>query len=236
MEEQTIRLTPEQTLEAICADFRQYDPQMMLFAEVMRLVAGPDWTLVREPGRDGAWVRVENRRNRQWLEGQKLIAYMCDMLRRLRPGPQDLAAAAARVFHTRTQVVEQPGSGATIIQIRTGMEAFVCRQCGQCCKNLDYRYEITTEDVLRWEKAGRGDILEWVGVTRHRDGRRTYQIWVVPGTNRIAKTCPFLRAEPTTDRVLCSIHADKPDICRNYPVSRKHALMTGCPGFSNQRR
>jgi uncharacterized membrane protein YhaH (DUF805 family) len=55
--------------------------------------------------------------------------------------------------------------------------------------------------------------------------------WVIPGTNEFAPSCPFLKRGGSPHQWICSIHDVKPDICRNYPVSRKHALMTGCPGF-----
>ena len=32
-------------------------------------------------------------------------------------------------------------------------------------------------------------------------------------------------------RSVCTIQDVKPGICRQYPSSRKHAVMTGCPGF-----
>ena len=232
MDHHTIRLTPEQTLDAICADFRQYDPQMLLFAEVTRLLEGEDGALVRESGKEGAWVRVKSHRNRQWMQGRALIEHLCATLRAHNPDPRMLAAIAARVFQTRACLEEQPDIGEPCIVIHTGMEAFSCRQCGQCCTVLDYRNEVTAADVARWREKDCGHILEWVGTTRRKDGSTTYQIWVDPATNRVAVPCPFLKKDAAANRKLCSIHDDKPDICRNYPVSRKHARMTGCPGFS----
>ena len=78
---------------------------------------------------------------------------------------------------------------------------------------------------------GRDDVLKWVGVYRNDRNRTVYRIWTIPGTRRLASVCPFLEHEPTENHWLCQIHEVKPTICRNYPVSRKHALMTGCPGF-----
>ncbi|OQY08333.1 MAG: hypothetical protein B6I22_00910 [Desulfobacteraceae bacterium 4572_123] len=49
--------------------------------------------------------------------------------------------------------------------------------------------------------------------------------------NMIHRSCPFLKKIPSENRRLCAIHDIKPAICRQYPVSRKHALITGCPGF-----
>jgi Fe-S-cluster containining protein len=52
-----------------------------------------------------------------------------------------------------------------------------------------------------------------------------------PGTREFAEACPFLQQKPAENRWICRIHNVKPQICRNYPVSRKHAVMTGCSGF-----
>ena len=40
---------------------------------------------------------------------------------------------------------------------------FTCKQCGNCCLNLNAYYTCVGEDDVRqWRKAGRFDILEWV--------------------------------------------------------------------------
>ena len=85
--------------------------------------------------------------------------------------------------------------------------------------------------LLYWEQTGRSDVLEWVGAFK-KDGRETvYRIWMKPGTRTFAETCPFLQKIPHENKWICRIHDVKPRICREYPVSRKHAIMTGCPGF-----
>ena len=40
MKSETVFLTREQAVEAVCRDFRQYAPQLLLFCEVLRLVSG----------------------------------------------------------------------------------------------------------------------------------------------------------------------------------------------------
>jgi len=95
----------------------------------------------------------------------------------------------------------------------------------------DYYNEITVEDVKRWQAMDRNDILEWVAAVESA-GQTTYRAWVRPGTGQPVSQCPFLRQHPTENRWSCGIHAVKPAVCRDYPLSRKHAHMTGCRGFS----
>jgi Fe-S-cluster containining protein len=88
----------------------------------------------------------------------------------------------------------------------------------------------TDEDIAMWQNAGRKDILEWVDpiqVGTHF----VYDIWINPVTGDDVKRCPWLRKLPNQDKYICRIHDLKPEHCRNYPRSRKHALKTGCKGF-----
>ncbi len=228
MEKETLFLTIDQTLEAIRRDFKQYEPQVLLFAELLRLISDGQSAFKREPGEEGIWIRPPGGSHMRFLEGAALVDYMCTLIGKLkeRADPALMADVAGRVFQTRVR-----RAGPDEFGIETGMERFACRQCGRCCRDLDYHAEVTAEDVARWRIQDRTDILKWVGVTRHRDGRQTYRIWVAPGTNRFAEPCPFLSKVATRNAWECRIHEVKPLICRAYPVSRKHALMTGCPGF-----
>ena len=96
---------------------------------------------------------------------------------------------------------------------------------------LDYHNDVTAGDVARWQQADRTDIMDWVGVFRKNGQNTIYRIWMKPGTREFAETCPFLQKKPHKNQWFCQIHDAKPQICRQYPVSKKHALMTGCPGF-----
>ncbi len=227
----TIHLTFDQALEAVCRDLRQYEPQVLLMCEIMRVLSGSESIVQRDADGKGVWLSSGGRDNPQWFDNAELPELVCRWLNARGAEPSLLEAVCSRVFQTRVRRAVDPKSGCSGFAIDTGMEGFACRQCGQCCRNLDYRNEVTAEDVQRWKEAGRRDILKWVGTARRPDGRRAYQIWVVPGTNRFAEVCPFLRHRSARNRWVCRIHEVKPAICRNYPVSRKHGLMTGCRGF-----
>jgi Fe-S-cluster containining protein len=234
MEYRTIFLSLDEAVEAIQIDFRQYAPQWMLFSAVLKLISQEKAYIAAEPANNGAWLREARRPAMRWLDGPALIDYMCQAIAATHWTPERLASVCSRVFQNRAVVDSDTRSGAMGIRIRTGMEAFACSQCGRCCRNLDYHSELTAEDFDRWNALGRQDILNWVGVFNADGGKkRSYRIWMTPGTRKLARTCPFLKKVPAENRWICAIHDVKPAICRHYPVSRKHATMTGCPGFTS---
>jgi Fe-S-cluster containining protein len=111
-------------------------------------------------------------------------------------------------------------------------DGFKCRQCGHCCINVSGAFSAcaTDADMKRWEAAGRDDILAWVDPIAVGD-ERVYDIWINPKTGEDVQRCPWLRKIRGTERYVCRIHDLKPDHCRKYPKSRRHADETGCPGY-----
>jgi Fe-S-cluster containining protein len=231
MNGETIFLTSEQALKAVFHDFRGYGPQPMLFCEVLRMRFGQDLIYKREAGKEGLWISG-GPLSMRWLEGDDLVEFMCRTVEQAQFPPERLAALCTLVFQTRCRMGHHPDHGHTGIFVHTDMEAFECRKCGECCRSLAYHDGMTAEDAAYLKKRGRRDVLQWVRMTPSADGRTVYRIWVKPGTNQYERPCPFLKREPSSDRWRCDIHEVKPQICRSYPVSRKHALMTGCPGFA----
>jgi len=229
MENESLFLTSEQVLKAVCLDFRGYGPQPMLFCEVLRAIFGDDVAYRRETGKDGLWISMAGQHRMRWLEGVELIEFMCKAVTEARLTEDVLASICRRVFQTPCQ--PETCAGLSGIRVQMDMESFSCHQCGRCCSQLDYHDGITAEDMKRLKELGREDVLKWVGVSKTSAGQTGYRMWLRPGTNAYAHPCPFLKQGPTNEQRLCAIHDVKPQICRNYPVSRKHALMTGCPGF-----
>ena len=233
-DKERIHMTRDRIVASICNDFHQYAPQILLFCEIIRLISDEHTVVKRIPDRpNGIWIKMVGARHMRWLEGPDLVEYMCTLLKTKDLSARMLAAVASRVFQTRVTLSEGTETGQNGFVLETGMEGFECRQCGHCCQSLDYRYEITEADVARWQASGRTDIMEWVGVFKGAHHETIYQIWVTPGTRQRAQTCPFLKKEARSKRWICLIHDAKPAICRQYPVGRKHALMTGCPGFDD---
>ncbi len=110
---------------------------------------------------------------------------------------------------------------------------FICKQCGNCCLNLSGAESTCASeaDVRMWEAAGRDDILAWVDPIRLGDQLIAYDIWVNPRTGDDVVRCPWLQKVRGSQTYICQIHDLKPEHCRNYPISREHAELTGCPGF-----
>jgi Fe-S-cluster containining protein len=114
-----------------------------------------------------------------------------------------------------------------------GLKGFKCKQCGNCCLNIDEAYQghATEADMELWESELRLDILKWVGVIPLGKGRYAYDRWISPRTGDYVYRCPWLRKLPNQDKYICRINDVKPEACRIYPRTRKHAKETGCKGF-----
>lgn len=227
----SIFLTTEKALAAVCRDLRQYEPQVLLICQLLRILPNGPGTVHRETGAQGAWIKQEQSAHMRWLEGAELIEFACHTLTASNLNAKSLAPVCSMVFRTMTRPEVDPETGLDGIRIDTGMEGFTCRQCGACCRKLNYSEELTESDVKRWRDEGRNDILDWVGTTTNSSGVKVYRMWVAPGTCHITQSCPFLTPIPHENRSKCLIQEVKPQICCSYPMSRKHALMTGCPGF-----
>ncbi len=232
-EKERIFLTREEALSAVLTDLRQYRPQKRLFMDLCDGVFGRGTVVVQDHRRDGLWMSSSRSRSMRFVSMSDLGERLCREMERIRPPPAWLADLCGRVFDTAAFSGRGHGSGSRKwgIWLETGMETFACSQCGRCCRTLDYHRELSLEDYRTWRRLGRTDILERVKVFR-RNGRITsFGIWLEPGTDRFSEVCPWLRKLPKKDRWNCGIHKVRPEICRQYPGSRKHGRMTGCSGF-----
>ncbi|NIQ94442.1 MAG: YkgJ family cysteine cluster protein [Desulfuromonadales bacterium] len=88
-----------------------------------------------------------------------------------------------------------------------------CLACGECCRQFSWHLKASENDLERWRRLGRNDLLERVN--------RLGWIWVDPVTAERLPVCPFLE-EIEPDTAICSIHAIKPDICRAYPTAEQY--------------
>jgi Fe-S-cluster containining protein len=229
---ESIFLTIDEAVRAICIDFRQYPPQTMLFAGIIPIISNNAVHLKRESGKDGAWINQAKQHNMRWMDGPELIDYVCEAISRAQWTPERMARICSRVFQTKVVAIHKDRDPCNAgVRIETNMETFSCHQCGNCCRSLDYHEELTDADVQNWKASGRDDLLKWVVTINPDDSYPSYRIWASPKTGRIVETCPFLKKDHTSNRWQCRIHDAKPGICRQYPTSRKHALMTGCLGF-----
>ena len=92
---------------------------------------------------------------------------------------------------------------------------------------------VPTPPHFELSPSGWGDILEWVEIFDF-DGEEAFgDLWISPKTGEEVYQCPWLRKRPLKDTYKCRIHETKPEHCRSYPKSKKHALTTGCKRFGN---
>ncbi len=231
-EKDRIFLLPDEAIAAIREDFAQYPPQPILFLSLCSSIFGAG-QVVKDNGRRGAWIRSGSHGRMQLIEYRALGDLICSELEKQPPPVPQLAAVCRMVFQTRATAGQARGLEG--IWVETGMEGFACIQCGRCCAQIGYPKSAGEADVARWRAAGRNDILRWVGLKRQRKGAGGCRIWIEPGTNRPVDRCPWLMRQPGSHRYQCAIHEVKPDICRLYPGSRKHAAMTGCRGFGGEK-
>jgi Fe-S-cluster containining protein len=223
-----IFLLPEEVLAAVREDFAQYPPQRLLLTNLAALLLGPGQTVADRNDR-GVWIRVGRRGKMRLVEHRQLAEMICEAMASDLPPLPRLAVICRMVFHERAEAGQVDGADG--IWVETGMKGFSCLRCGHCCLNVGYPREAEEEDVQEWKAAGRDDILRWVGIERQFGSQRSYRIWIDPVSGRPADRCPWLVRVPGSHLSGCAIQEVKPDICRLYPGSRKHASMTGCRGF-----
>ena len=111
---------------------------------------------------------------------------------------------------------------------------FECRRCGQCCRNLvdAYRGCVSDADLARWRRGGHSELLARVESLELGPGNTLHLAWLDPETGEEVDACPWLDQDPASGLSGCRIEAVKPDHCRRFPQNRRHAIGTGCPGYS----
>ena len=225
-------LTREEAVAAIRIDLQQYETQTGLLCELFPAIMGADAVAVPDDDPHRVWIKSKARGPMRPVSSDELAGTLFSKMATVETSTELLAGLCASVFKEPAVAGVDTETQREGVWIETGMDGYVCRQCGRCCLALDYHSECTAEDYDRWQLLGRDDILKWVRLIPGTAGTRRYRIWVAPGETEPIAECPFLQSEAGTGRYFCGIHAVKPEICRQYPFTRKHARMTGCPGFN----
>ncbi|MGA2972901.1 MAG: YkgJ family cysteine cluster protein [Candidatus Bathyarchaeia archaeon] len=88
------------------------------------------------------------------------------------------------------------------------MRGHRCKRSGDCCVIHLGSFEATDEDIVRWKRQGRVDILKHIAIDS-TDPHNRHGVFVT-------KSCPFLKREET-GLYSCAIHETKPFYCRIYP-------------------
>ncbi len=221
-------LTVDQAVDAIQRDLEQYPIQWHLVASLVPIVFGDGAYVTGYPTKGTIWLKTPDQKTPILVDDKQIRQRIIHRLKAAPPTSAKLSEICTRVFQTSAIAAQQGALSG--VSIETGMDRFDCLQCGRCCRSLDYRDGCSLEDYRRWQRLGRTDILRWVGVINECGQAVACRIWMVPGTNRFADACPWLKRGDRPDRYVCTIHDVRPSICRQYPGSRKHARLTGCMG------
>ena len=224
-------LAIDEALDAVRCDFAHYDGQFNLLSVIWPMVFGEGAYVMRESHNRSVWAKIPGNTKLIPSSEPDLKRRILDRLDRWRPDPKQLARICSRVFGAHVTAGSGPEPDLSPgIWIDTDMNDFICTQCGRCCRTLNYHDGCSLCDYQRWQDLERADILDWVGVVRQHGEVTACRIWVIPGTNEFAETCPWLARSTDPNRYVCTIHDVRPTICRQYPGSRKHARLTGCRG------
>jgi len=229
-EKDLIFLTPEQAMDAIHIDFSQYDSQFDLFQELCPIITDKK-SMVTKEGRNNCMLITRGRKSKvRRMRNHELGEYLIKKLSEKTYPLSDIANICSKVFQTQALVGQNDNTGNKGIWIETEMAKFKCRQCGNCCRNLKYSNDCTENDYKQWTDLGRKDILEKVIIIQSDKKMPTYKIWKETGTSQLLPKCPWLVLSNANGRYECGIQDVKPEYCRQYPLTRKHAMMTGCKG------
>lgn len=80
MPKDSIFLSTAKALAAVCRDLRQYEPQVLLICEILRILPNGPGSMHRETGATGVWIQRPGSTNMRWLEGAELIEFACNTL------------------------------------------------------------------------------------------------------------------------------------------------------------
>ena len=174
--------------------------------------------------RYGLWIKSNG--IELFYYGFDLVEFFLDLISS-KP-TETIAEVYSEIHWVKASVTNYPVTGVTGILVETEMEKFKCVQCGHCCLDLSdaYQTSVPDSDVKRWKHKNRSDILKWVDTFAGLN-----DIWISPKTGEPASRCPWLRKLPKKNKFICRIHDTKPEHCRNFPKSKRHALENDCKGF-----
>jgi len=226
-----IFLTREQAIVAIRMDFYQYPDQFDLFQSLCPVIIGDHYFIARENRTDCVLMTRGKKIKARHLTLMELARFLAEKMTEAPFSLKILGQICSNVFQTESWPGTDKNSGTSGIWIRTDMANFKCCQCGNCCRNLNYHKDCTAADYNRWKILGRKDILDKIKMV-YPPGSKSpeYRIWVKPDTGQFYDVCPWLVQSERKGRFACRIQEIKPEYCRQYPLTRKHATMTGCQG------
>lgn len=104
---------------------------------------------------------------------------------------------------------------------------FHCRQCGKCCKRLNLGKIFKPDDVKRWRKQKRDDILVNTIVMEYEGEIEIVDFFDSKNNRYVITYCPFVVRRQ--GKYWCKIHETKPWVCEHWPFTPKNALNPDNP-------
>lgn len=225
-------LTKSEAINEICDDFKYHPEQYDLIAKVYSfLTNNKAWIGEKKCppfgiNYEGIWIQTKNSEDNIFHTFHDFDDLL---IKSFADNPIDnerLCKLYIMVLEVNAYTGKNPEKDIDGIYVETEMEKFKCKQCGRCCLSLIDAYctNADNEDLKRWEKENRYDILSHI---------QTGELWFNPKTGEELGRCPWLIKLPKQDRYICKIYETKPSHCRAYPKYKKQALQNGCKGFSD---
>jgi Fe-S-cluster containining protein len=216
-------------VDEIINDFRSEPNQYDLFAQVYSFLMGGKTVIGKKKYPPfgitycGIWHKSNQTKKAEFYSLQDFDALLREAFSSKAPAKEDINWIYKTVMDVNAYI-GMNSEGESGIWVETELEKFKCIQCGYCCLDLSGAFSTSAdeEDIARWKKEKRWDILEYVVGT---------DLWISPITGEDVIRCPWLRKLPKKNKYICRIHETKPKHCRDYPKSKKHANRTGCNGF-----
>ena len=108
-----------------------------------------------------------------------------------------------------------------------------CTNCGKCCTNPSYMgtLQATGDDVKRWRREGRTDILRFAEIMGTRDDPWA-DLWIDDNGNERLR-CPFVRKVRNQNRYLCTIYETRHKLAVTTPRGRRARFVKMPDGWRN---
>lgn len=235
-------LSSENAINEVFLDLTNPDKwyELALFAKVYGFLtkgnAWPGTKCFNEPTWEerGIWFKAKGAKKEKFIRAFDFKDVAIDLIPEVLVKTNEIAQAYNWTMWVKASL-GKGADGENGIWIATEMEKFKCVQCGNCCRNLfdAYSTSVDIDELNRWRSEERWDILRWVSIYELSGETAFGDLWISPNTGDEVSRCPWLRKLPKQEKYKCRIHGTKPAHCRNYPISKKHALTTECKGFGN---
>lgn len=124
----------------------------------------------------------------------------------------------------------------------------LCRQCGQCCTVAIYKYGLAYDEIIELinnpltdEKQVKGakdflSIFEPISYEKAIEFNEKAVHSLLKKLDKPKEKVTFFHCKYLTDDGKCSIHENRPDLCKKYPVCyRDMFYFDGC-GYAEQAR